>query len=69
MIRIFLFKPLFLYFFVGLVSSLAILILEIRFAEFVEGSSHLSDREVLDYETTSFMPDSETLTEDESSEE
>ncbi|XP_046639191.1 nuclear envelope integral membrane protein 1-like isoform X3 [Daphnia pulicaria] len=39
-----------------------------RFAEFVEGKSHLSDREVLDYETTAYR-ESETWTDDESDEE
>nr|CAH0110531.1 unnamed protein product [Daphnia galeata] len=38
-----------------------------RFAEFVEGKSHLSDREVLDYETTAYR-ESETWTDDESDE-
>ncbi|XP_046453603.1 nuclear envelope integral membrane protein 1-like isoform X2 [Daphnia pulex] len=40
----------------------------LRFAEFVEGKSHLSDREVLDYETTAYR-ESETWTDDESDEE
>lgn len=39
-----------------------------RFAEFVEGKSHLSDREVLDYETTAYR-ENETWTDDESDEE
>jgi hypothetical protein len=34
----------------------------------VEGKSHLSDREVLDYETTAYR-ESETWTDDESDEE
>lgn len=34
-----------------------------RFAEFVEGKSHLSDNEVLDYETATLIPrESETWT-------
>lgn len=37
-----------------------------RFAEFVEGKSHLSDRELLDYETTALMPTDNNLTDDES---
>jgi len=36
-----------------------------RFAEFVEGQSHLSDNEMLDYETATILPD---LTDDESDE-
>ncbi|XP_057375932.1 nuclear envelope integral membrane protein-like isoform X1 [Daphnia carinata] len=39
-----------------------------RFAEFVEGKSHLSDREVLNYETTAYR-ETETWTDDESDEE
>lgn len=38
-----------------------------RFAEFVEGKSHLSDREVLDYETSTLVP-SDNMTDDESDE-
>jgi hypothetical protein len=43
-------------------------LLKNRFAEFVEGKSHLSDREVLDYETTAYR-ENETWTDDESDEE
>lgn len=41
-----------------------------RFAEFVEGKSHLSDREVLDYETSALIPrETDTWTDDESDDE
>lgn len=44
--------------------------LEFRFAEFVEGKSHLSDREVLDYETSELAPDdADPWTDDESDDE
>ena len=54
-------------------TSFVFLLLFFRFAEFIEGQSHLSDREVLDYESEPLLPDDDgdddaaaTWTDDES---